>query len=95
VLFCPLTKTAVAPRCSIYHTLTLHGIFGRRIGTAAGYDCFEALRGMDIVWTPRTVSDLFKYGTEACTPGSRMPEQKVPSDSDRAALIEILEAETQ
>lgn len=91
--------------CAVCHTLTpddgaragptLHGIFGRRIGTADGYDYSDALRQMDIVWTPQTVSDLFKYGPETYTPGSRMPEQKVPSDADRAALIEFLEAETQ
>jgi cytochrome c len=90
--------------CAVCHTLTpddgaragptLHGIFGRRIGTAEGYDYSDALRQMDIVWTPQTVSDLFKYGPDTYTPGSRMPEQKVPSEADRAALIEFLEAET-
>lgn len=91
--------------CAVCHTLTpddgaragptLHGIFGRRIATAGGYDYSDALREMDIVWTPQTVSDLFKYGPDAYTPGSRMPEQRVSSDADRAALIEFLQAETQ
>jgi len=91
--------------CAVCHTLTpddgaragptLHGIFGRRIGSVDGYDYSDALRDMDIVWTPQTVSDLFKYGPDAYTPGSRMPEQKVPSDSDRAALIDFLKAKTQ
>ncbi len=91
--------------CAVCHALTaddegragptLHGIFGRRIGTAPGYDYSEALRGMDIVWTPETVSDLFKYGPEAYTPGSRMPEQRVPSAEDRAALMDFLAATTQ
>ncbi|MEO1199562.1 MAG: c-type cytochrome [Pseudomonadota bacterium] len=91
--------------CAVCHTLTpddgaragptLHGIFGRRIGTASDYDYSDALLEMDIIWTPQTVSDLFKYGPEAYTPGSRMPEQRVPNADDRAALIEFLEAETQ
>lgn len=91
--------------CAVCHTLTpddgaragptLHGVFGRRIGTADGYDYSDALREMDIVWTPQTVSDLFKYGPDAYTPGSRMPEQRVPSETDRAALIEFLKTETQ
>lgn len=87
--------------CAVCHTLTpddaqragptLHGIFGRRIGTAPGYDYSDALLGLDIIWTPQTVSELFEFGPDAYTPGSRMPEQRVPSASDRAALIEFLE----
>lgn len=90
--------------CAVCHTLTpddeqragptLHGIFGRRIGTAPGYDYSDALREMDIVWTPETVSELFEYGPEAYTPGSRMPEQRVPSAEDRAALMRFLESTT-
>lgn len=90
--------------CAVCHTLTpddgaragptLHGIFGRRIGTAPGYDYSEALRRMDIVWTPETVSALFEVGPEAYTPGTRMPEQRLPDPADRAALIDFLEAET-
>lgn len=87
--------------CAVCHTLTpddgaragptLHGIFGRRIGTAEGYDYSRALRGLDIVWTPRTVAELFEFGPEAYTPGSRMPEQRIPAESDRQALIEFLQ----
>jgi len=90
--------------CAVCHTLTpddgaragptLHGIFGRKIGTAEGYDYSQALRGMDIIWTPQTVSELFEFGPHAYTPGSRMPEQRVPSESDRAALIRFLETAT-
>jgi cytochrome c len=90
--------------CAVCHTLTpgdgaragptLHGLFGRRIGTAAGYDYSRALRGMDIVWTPQTVSALFEFGPDAYTPGSRMPEQHISSESDRAALIRFLETAT-
>lgn len=86
--------------CALCHALTpddgnragptMHGIFGRRIGTAEGYDYSQALRAMDIVWTPRTVAELFEYGPEAYTPGTRMPEQRIPSDEDREALVEFL-----
>lgn len=73
---------------------TLHGIFGRRIASARGYDYSEALRGMDIVWTPATVAQLFEVGPHAYTPGTKMPEQRIVNESDRAALIEFLEART-
>ena len=86
--------------CAVCHTLTpddagragpsLHGLFGRRIATAPGYDYSDALRRLDIVWTPDTLSDLFDKGPEAFTPGSRMPEQRIPDPADRAALAAFL-----
>lgn len=90
--------------CAVCHALTpddeqragptLHGVFGRRIGTVPGYDYSDALRALHIIWTPKTVSELFEFGPNAYTPGSRMPEQRVSSPSDRAALIEFLERAT-
>lgn len=86
--------------CAVCHTLTpddgaragptLHGIFGRPIATAEGFQYSEALKDLDIVWTAQTISELFEFGPDAYTPGSRMPEQRVPSAEDRRALIEFL-----
>jgi len=73
---------------------TLHGIFGRHIATAPGYSYSEALRGMRIVWTPETVSKLFELGPSTYTPGTRMPEQRIGSPNDRAALMRFLEKAT-
>lgn len=69
---------------------TLHGIFGRRIGTAPGYVYSDALKSMDIVWTPETVSRLFEIGPNAYTPGTKMPEQRLTDPEDRRALVEWL-----
>lgn len=86
--------------CAICHSLapgdhsragpSLHGLFDRRIASVAGYEFSPALRAMTIVWTPRTVAELFEVGPEVYTPGSRMPDQKVADPADRAALIEFL-----
>ena len=73
---------------------SLHGLFGRRIATAAGYDFSPALRRLDIVWTPETVAELFDVGPNRYTPGTKMPEQRIANSADRSALIEFLEAET-
>ena len=43
---------------------TLAGIFGRKIATLPGYNFSEALKKMDIVWTPETVSKLFEVGPD-------------------------------
>ena len=60
---------------------TLAGIFGRRIATAPGYNFSEALKRLDIVWTPETVSKLFEVGPAAYTPGTKMPEQRIGSEA--------------
>ena len=41
-----------------------------------GYNFSEALKQLDIVWTPETVSKLFEVGPMAYTPGTKMPEQQ-------------------
>jgi cytochrome c len=91
--------------CAVCHTLgpddgnragpTLHRIFGRRIGTAPGYDYSPALPMLEIVWTPETVAALFEFGPEAFTPGSRMPEQRLSDPDDRAALVAFLARHSQ
>src|SRR6185436_14655002 len=56
--------------CVACHTLTpdegnragptLAGIFGRRIASLPGYNFSDALKRLDIVWTPATVAKLFE-----------------------------------
>jgi cytochrome c len=69
---------------------TLAGIFGRRTATLPGYNFSAALKALDIVWTPETVSRLFEIGPAAFTPGTKMPEQRIGSAADRAALVHFL-----
>lgn len=86
--------------CSACHALgaddghhagpSLHGIFGRRIGSLPGYNYSQALGDMDLVWTPETVSLLFEHGPQALTPGTKMPEQRIVDPADRAALMRFL-----
>jgi cytochrome c len=73
---------------------SLHGIFGRKIATLPGYRFSSALRNMDLVWTRQTVSRLFEVGPAAYTPGTTMPEQRITSAEDRAALMDFLERAT-
>jgi cytochrome c len=73
---------------------TLHGVFGRRIATAPDYAYSQALKWLDIVWTPETVSRLFEVGPSVMTPGTKMPEQRILDPADRAALVGFLERAT-
>jgi cytochrome c len=90
--------------CVACHSLTtdagnragpsLHGLFGRRIATLPGYNFSEALKRLDIVWTPDTVAKLFEDGPAAYTPGTKMPDQRIGAPADRAALVSFLERAT-
>jgi cytochrome c len=73
---------------------SLAGIFGRRIATLPGYRFSDALRKLDIVWTPETVAKLFELGPATYTPGTKMPEQRIGSAEERAALVRFLEKAT-
>jgi cytochrome c len=73
---------------------TLANLFGRRIATLPGYNFSEALKRLDIVWTPETVSKLLEIGPARYTPGTKMPEQRIGSEQDRAALVQFLERAT-
>jgi cytochrome c len=73
---------------------TLAGIFGRKIATLPGYNFSDALKKLDIVWTPETVAKLFEVGPMTYTPGTKMPEQRIGSAEDRTALVKFLEKAT-
>ena len=86
--------------CVACHTLSpdegnkagpsLAGIFGRKIATLPGYNYSDALKHMNIVWTPETLSKMFEVGPMTYTPGTKMPEQTIGSEDDRKALVEFL-----
>ena len=90
--------------CAACHTVTpdggnragptLHGVIGRRIARAPGFNYSPALTGMEIVWSRETIAKLFELGPNAYTPGTKMPEQTIASPEDRAALVEWLEKVT-
>ena len=44
--------------------------------------------------SPETVAKLFEVGPMAYTPGTKMPEQRIGSAEDRAALVTFLEKAT-
>ena len=90
--------------CAVCHTLTpdaenragptLYGVIGRRIGTAPGYVYSAGFAAHDIVWSKETIAKLFELGPSLYTPGTKMPEQRVGSDEDRAALGDFIEKAT-
>jgi len=73
---------------------TLHGLFGRRMGTVPGYAYSARLARGDIIWTPETVAELFTRGPDELTPGTRMPVQRVSDAAELAALVRFLAVAT-
>jgi cytochrome c len=73
---------------------TLHGVFGRKIGTAKDYVYSENFGKHPIVWDAGTIARLFREGPTAVTPGTKMPEQKITDPEDLKALLEWLEKVT-
>lgn len=71
---------------------SLHGVIGRRIGGLPGYAYSPGFAGRDITWSKETIARLFELGPAAFTPGTKMPEQRVTSAEDRAALVDFIEA---
>ncbi len=66
----------------------LHGVIGRKAGTAPGYHYSEAMKASDIVWDAQTLDAFLKSPTRQ-VPGARM----VNATSDparRQAVIEYL-----
>jgi cytochrome c len=67
-------------------------VIGRRIGSLPGYAYSSGFADHDIIWSKETIGRLFELGPAAYTPGTKMPEQRVTSSEDRAALVEFLES---
>jgi cytochrome c len=86
--------------CAVCHTVTpdggnragptLHGVFGRPIGTRPDYLYSPGFAAHGIVWNAETIARLFRDGPAVVTPGTKMPEQRITDEEDLAALVEWL-----
>jgi len=77
------------------HTLgpNLHGVFGRRAGSAPGYGYTQAFRNAEFVWTPRAL-DAWLARPSTFLPGNAMAFGGIRQAEDRAALIASLMRQT-
>ena len=73
---------------------SLHGVFGRAAGTAAGYTGYsEALRGSGVVWDRQSM-DRWLTDPAEFVPGTLMAFPGIADDANRALLVRYLEQVT-
>jgi cytochrome c len=91
-------------KCSICHTVTegsarkagpsLYKLFGRPAGSVSDYNYSATLDKSKIVWSAKTINDLFEIGPDHYIPETKMPMQRIAKQQDRDDLIEYLRTAT-
>lgn len=92
---------AVYERCAGCHSIEANrtgpqhcGLFGRRAGTAPGYDNYSpALRNSKIIWNEKTL-DTFLTQPMKAVPGTSMGYAGISDAGERADLIAWLRSAT-
>jgi cytochrome c len=72
---------------------TLHGMFGRKAGTAAGFEFSEAMIKSGIVWDDATLADYLR-DPQAKVPGTKMVFNGVKQAGQLADLVAYLKEAT-
>ena len=93
---------AVFARCAICHDLkpgvqkmgpNLHGVFGRKAGTVAGFNYSPAMKSAKITWSAATL-DSYVMSPAKLIPGNKMAFAGLATPADRANLIAYLQGAT-
>jgi cytochrome c len=71
----------------------LHGVFGREIGTAAGFNYSQPVQDADFVWTAEQL-DHWLQNPQTFLPGNRMAFAGVRDETQRRDLIAYLMVES-
>jgi cytochrome c len=91
-------------QCRACHTLekdgaqtagpNLHGVFGRKAGTAAGFEFSEAMKTSGIVWDETTMAE-YNRDPKAKVPGTKMVFNGVKNAGQLADLVAYLKQASQ
>src|SRR5262245_20338778 len=98
----PAKGEKIFARCKACHTIepganrigpSLAGLFGRKAGTAEGYNYSDAMKNSGIVWNEETLSKYLE-NPRGVVPGTKMVFPGVKDAQDRADLIAYLKQAT-
>ena len=91
-------------QCRACHTLekdgaspvgpNLHGVFGRKAGTAAGFEFSEAMKTSGIVWDDKTMAE-YNRDPKGKVPGTKMVFNGVKQQAQLDDLVAYLKQATQ
>ncbi len=91
-------------QCRACHTLekdgaqttgpNLHGVFGRKAGTAAGFEFSEAMKTSGIVWNETTMAE-YNRDPKGKVPGTKMVFNGIKNAGQLADLVAYLKQATQ
>lgn len=96
-------KQIYARSCLMCHSLNpggiqkngpnLHGIFGKKAGTAVGYMYSEAFKNINIIWTKENMNE-FLTNPKVHIPDTKKKYPGLKNDKDRADVIAYVEQAT-
>jgi cytochrome c len=71
----------------------LHGLFGRKAGTRAGYAYSPAMKAYGVTWNEQTL-DVYLAAPQKIVKGTKMGFVGLPKPEQRKAVIAYLKTET-
>jgi cytochrome c len=72
---------------------SLHGLFGRKAGTEAGYNYSPAMKSSGVTWNDDTLF-IYLANPKAFVPGDKMPFPGLPDEQKRHDVIAYLKEAT-
>ena len=94
----PAKGKQIFNKCMVCHSIeqgvnkigpSLHGVFGRKAGTLAGYNYTDAMKNSGFTWDEATL-DKYLTNPRKVVPGTRMVFVGLPKEQDRLDVIAYL-----